>query len=155
MTLPLPFRRTSDHSWTPVQVFAAVFGAVYVVVGVAGFQVTGFSGWTSHMDGMDKLIVFGVNPLHNAIHLVIGLAWLVGCTSLLWSRRISFAVGVAFALITVAGVANLLGFLGMTGGLADPDNLLHLATAALALYFATVGAVRRDPGPAESEATAW
>ncbi|HSP38272.1 MAG TPA: DUF4383 domain-containing protein [Frankiaceae bacterium] len=141
--------------WKPVQLFAAVFGAVYVAVGVAGFQVTGFSGWTSHMDGMDKLIVFGVNPLHNAIHLAIGLVWLAGCASLIWSRRVSLAVGVAFALITVAGVANLLGFLGMSGGLADPDNLLHLVTASLAFYFAIVGSVRREPGPAASEATAW
>jgi hypothetical protein len=51
-------------------------------------------------------------------------------------------------------VIGVLEFLGMMGGLADPDNLLHLATSALALYFGTLATERRR-GPAAPGASAW
>lgn len=145
-------RTTARTGWAPVRVFAAGFGAVYLVVALAGFAITGVHGWTDHMHS--TLIVFGVNPLHNTIHLAMGVAWLASCGSVLWSRRTSLAIGLVLALVTVAGVLDLLGFLGMMGGLADPDNLLHLSTAALALYFATVGAERRVQ-PEPEAVSAW
>ena len=47
--------------------FAQVFGAVYVLVGVLGFVFTGLSDFAAPSD--DKLILFGVNPLHNLVHI--------------------------------------------------------------------------------------
>jgi len=46
------------------------FGAFYVALGVLGFFVTGFEGFTQN--GPDKLLGVGVNPFHNIVHLGIG-----------------------------------------------------------------------------------
>ena len=58
----------------PVQRFAQVFGAVYVLVGLLGFAFTGFANFAAASD--DKLLLFGVNPLHNLVHLAVGALWL-------------------------------------------------------------------------------
>ena len=57
--------------------FAAVFGAVYVLVGLAGFVVTGLSDFAA--TSSDKLILFGLNPLHNRPPpqaVALSLSWL-------------------------------------------------------------------------------
>ena len=113
------------------------FGAIYLLVGAAGFAMTGFSDFA----GMDhhKLVIFAVNPLHNVIHLVLGLAWLAAaprhrCAPGGQPRRRRRP-----GLVTVLGFVGGMGMLGMSG-LADPDNFLHLATATLALYFGSAAA---------------
>jgi len=60
-------KEVSQHM--PVQRFAQVFGAVYVLVGLLGFAFTGFASFAGTSD--DKLLLFGVNPLHNIIHIVL------------------------------------------------------------------------------------
>jgi hypothetical protein len=100
-------------SWAPVQLFAALFGAVYLAVALSGFALTGLDDFAGHAHS--TLIVFGINPLHNTIHLVLAIAWLVAAPRLLWSQRVSVAIGIVFALVTVAGAAGVLEFLGMMG----------------------------------------
>jgi hypothetical protein len=59
----------------PVQRFAQVFGAVYALVGLLGFAFIGFADFAGASD--DKLLLFGVNPLHlasAALGLYFGLA---------------------------------------------------------------------------------
>ena len=121
---------------TPVQLFSLVFGIVYVIVGLAGFLVTGFRDFAEPTG--ETLIVFGLNPLHNIVHILIGAAWIVASRSESLSRRISLALGLALGLVAVLGFVGALRFLAIDS-LADPDNFLHLVTAALALYFGTVG----------------
>ena len=123
--------------WSPAQKFAAVFGAVYLLVGVAGFVLTGFGDFAGHHHA--TLVVFAVNPLHNVVHLVLAAGWLVGCARHRTARFANLALGVLLGLVTVLGAVGGLGVLGMSG-LADPDNFLHLATATLALYFGSVAA---------------
>jgi hypothetical protein len=140
--------RSSQRGWTPAQRFGLLFGAVYVAVGVAGFAVTGFSGFT----GMhhDKLLVFSVNPAHNLIHLAMGLAWLAAAPHHRPAKAVNVLFGVVLGLVTVLGLADGMGVLGMSG-LADPDNFLHLATATLALYFGSLAAgspAEREPAEA-------
>jgi uncharacterized protein DUF4383 len=50
--------------------FGVAFGAFYVALGVLGFFVTGFEGFTQN--GPDKLLGVSVNPFHNIAHLGIG-----------------------------------------------------------------------------------
>ncbi len=57
---------------TAVQTFSLVFGLVYLIIGVAGFAVTGFDDFTHH-DTDEMLLGFELNPLHNIVHLVICL----------------------------------------------------------------------------------
>lgn len=117
---------------TTAQRFALVFGTVYGIVAVAGFMKTGLHGFTAHEHA--TLLVFAVNPLHNVIHAVLAVAALAGARRPTTARVVDVALGVALGLVTVLGLLGWLGMLGMSG-LADPDNFLHLSTAALALYF--------------------
>jgi Domain of unknown function (DUF4383) len=129
--------RTGLRSWTPAQRFALLLGAVYVAVGLAGFAVTGLHDFT----GMhhDTLLIFSVNPAHNVIHLVLGVAWLAAAPHHRAAKAVNLVIGVVLGLVTVLGFVDGMGMLGMSG-LADPDNFLHLATATLALYFGSLAA---------------
>jgi hypothetical protein len=139
--------RSGPRDWTPAQRFALAFGLVYLAVGVAGFAVTGFSDFA----GMhhDKLLIFSVNPAHNVIHLAMGLAWLAAAPHHRPAKAVNLVLGVVLGLVTVLGLFDGMGVLGMSG-LADPDNFLHLATATLALYFGSLAA----GSPAEREPAA-
>jgi Domain of unknown function (DUF4383) len=130
--------------WTAAQRFALAFGVGYGLVAVAGFAKTGISDFTAHHH--ETLVVFAVNPLHNVIHAVLATAALIGATRPRSARVVDAALGVALGLVTVLGLLGWLGVLGMSG-LADPDNFLHLSTAALALYFGSAGdSAPADPG---------
>ena len=61
---------------SPNRIVATVFGAVYVLVGLLGFAVTGGVGFIATEGGL-LLGVFQVNPLHNIAHLLIGAALLI------------------------------------------------------------------------------
>src|ERR1700712_3297248 len=132
---------TGVRAWTPAQRFAAVFGVVYLFVGIAGFALTGVSDFAGHHH--HTLVIFAVNPLHNVIHLVLGVAWLAAAPRHRTARLANLAIGVVLGLVTVLGFVGVTDILGMSG-FADPDNFLHLATATLALYFGSVAAGRPD-----------
>jgi hypothetical protein len=126
-----------QRSWSPAQRFALGFGLLYLVVGAAGFAVTGlhpFAGMDHH-----TLVIFAVNPLHNVIHVVLAAVWLAAAPRHRAARAANVALGIVLGLVTVLGFVGGMGMLGMSG-LADPDNFLHLATATLALYFGSAGA---------------
>jgi Domain of unknown function (DUF4383) len=122
---------------TPVQIFSLAFGILYVIAGLAGFLVTGFRGFAA-AEGA-TLVVFGLNPLHNIVHMLIGGAWIAASMSESSARVVSLAIGFTLGLVSVLGFVGALRFLAIDN-LADPDNFLHLVTAALALYFGSVGA---------------
>jgi hypothetical protein len=128
---------TGLRAWTPAQRFAAAFGVVYLVVGVAGFALTGVSDFAGHHH--HTLLIFAVNPLHNVIHLALGVAWLACAPRHAAARAANLVIGVVLGLVTVLGFVGGMGVLGMSG-LGDPDNFLHLATAALSLYFGSLAA---------------
>ncbi len=131
--------RTGLAGWSPAQKFAGLFGAVYLVVAVAGFAITGFSDFAGHHS--HTLLIFAVNPLHNSIHLALAILWLACAPRHGAARVANLVIGVVLGLVTVLGFFGGLGFLGMSG-LADPDNFLHLITATLALYYGSVAAER-------------
>ena len=119
---------------TNVQLFSLVFGAIYLIIGLAGFVATGFDNFAE--PSPDQLLVFALNPLHNIIHIVIGAAWLVASRDRTMATRVTLVIGITYSLVTVLGFFELLEILSIDR-LGEPDNFLHLATAALALYFAT------------------
>ena len=132
---------TGVRAWTPAQRFAATFGVVYLLVAIAGFAITGFHDFAG--EHHHTLLIFAVNPLHNVIHLVLGVAWLAAAPRHQAARLANLAIGVVLGLVTVLGFVGVTGMLGMSG-FADPDNFLHLATATLALYFGSVAAGSRQ-----------
>jgi hypothetical protein len=107
--------------------------------------VTGLTPFAPRAGG--TLIVFGLNPLHNLVHIAIGVVWLLGSTSGRRARRINLVLGLALGLVAILGFTGALRFLAI-GSPADPDNFLHLASAALGLYFGSAGAEPTRAGTA-------
>ncbi|MDP9209605.1 MAG: DUF4383 domain-containing protein [Actinomycetota bacterium] len=127
---------------TPVQRFAQVFGAVYLLVGLLGFAFTGFSNFAGTEGDIE--IIFEVNPLHNIIHIAVGAVWLLASRTEAAARGVSTLIGAVYLLLGVAGFF-LVGTDANILALNTPDHFLHLATAALALYFGMAG--RRAVAP--------
>lgn len=123
---------------TPAQVFALVFGIVYLAVGILGFAVTGFDGFAAQNFG-EKLILFPVNPLHNVVHLLLGAVWLGASRTHAAAKGANVVIGAAYLLVFVLGMVGALKWLAIEGA-GSADNYLHLATAAMAIYFGTAGA---------------
>ena len=114
------------------QLIGTVFGAVYVLVGVLGFTVTGGVGFLA-TDGGLLLGVFEVNPLHNVAHLLMGAALLVaGLTGLRASKSVNVAVGAAYLLLGIVGFFIADSALNILA-LNTADHVLHLASALLLL----------------------
>jgi hypothetical protein len=99
---------------------AAVFGVVYLLVGVIGFVMQ------SPLFGL-----FPVNALHNVVHIVLGAILLYGATS---TSAALMATRVVGAVLVVVG---LLGFVSADGfgllPLGGNDIWLHLASGAILL----------------------
>ena len=115
---------------SPNRLVATVFGAVYLLVGLAGFLVTGglpFAGQQGN-----ALVVFDVNPLHNVVHLGIGLALLLASRSVAGARATNTTIGGVYLLVGVLGLF-LIGSGANILALNGADNVLHLASAVLLL----------------------
>ncbi|MDQ0426206.1 MULTISPECIES: DUF4383 domain-containing protein [Cellulomonas] len=115
---------------SPNRLVATVFGAVYLLVGLAGFLVTGglpFAGQQGN-----ALVVFDVNPLHNVVHLGIGLALLLASRSVAGARATNTTIGAVYLLVGVLGLF-LIGSGANILALNGADNVLHLASAVLLL----------------------
>ena len=130
---------------TTGQTFALIFGIIYVLIGVLGFIVTGFDDFAGRTYG-DQLVIFPVNPLHNLVHLALGVLWLASAGSPDRARQANMLIGGVLGLVTILGAIGVLRFLAIES-FGSPDNFLHLITAALSLYFATAAAETGD-GPA-------
>lgn len=124
--------RSGGLSDSPNRLLGAIFGVVYLLVGLIGFAVTGFGDFATN-ESTDKVIFFQVNPLHNVAHLLIGALLLFAAM-----KSVSAAKG---ANTLVGGVYLLLGIVGLfildsdanILSLNAADNVLHLASAVLLL----------------------
>lgn len=121
---------------SPAQQFALVAGVIYLLIGILGFStVTGAD---------DKLFdVFGINLLHNIVHLAVGAAFLIGSSTRPRAKKVNFVVGILYGIVALLGFANILivDLLDLNAA----DNFLHLASAVLSLYFGTAGAEGARP----------
>lgn len=122
--------RAVYRSATPAERFARWTGALYAGVAIVGFGLTGLTdpmATSGHQLG-----VLEVNPLHNLLHLLVGLGLLVGgsagpgpARTLALLTAASFGVAGLFGIALVGTDANVLA-------LNQADNLVHLATAVIA-----------------------
>jgi hypothetical protein len=109
-----------------------VFGAAYLVVGLAGFTVTDGHSFAGH-DGGKLLGIFMVNPLHNVAHLAVGALLLTAAYAGARSARMAnVTVGGVYLLLGVAGLFVLSGSANVLA-LNSPDNALHFASALVLL----------------------
>jgi hypothetical protein len=118
----------------PSQLLALAIGAVYTLVGILGFLVTGFENFAAETD--KTLLGFEINPLHNIVHLAIGLAGLVMWRRLdsarLYGWLLAAGYGLAFLYGLFAAGNSDINFLSLNGA----DNGLHLVSAVAGLVIA-------------------
>ncbi|SEB91718.1 protein of unknown function [Paramicrobacterium humi] len=116
---------------SPNRLLATIFGAVYLLVGLLGFAVTGGVGFISNEGGL-LLGIFMVNPLHNVAHLLIGAALVIaGLANARAAKTTNIVIGAAYLLLGIVGFflsgpANVLA-------LNVPDHFLHLGSAVILL----------------------
>ena len=123
---------TGARPWP--QILALVFGAVYLLVGIVGFFVTGFDNFADNSQH-EMLLFFMINPLHNVVHIVIGLAGLLLARTLTGARTYGWLLAVGYAAAFVYGliaVGKSWDFLNINAA----DNVLHLLTAVVGLVIA-------------------
>jgi hypothetical protein len=115
---------------------AGVFGAVYTLVGILGF----FGPLAP--DG-NLLGIFPISPLHNVVHLLVGLTGLgVFFLAPTMARGWAQAFGAVLGLLGVTGIiiSNLFDVLPIGGF----DIVLHAASAAVLLYVGFAGESRQS-----------
>src|SRR3954453_11030635 len=123
---------TGARPWP--QILALVFGAVYLLVGIVGFFITGFDNFAGNSQH-EMLLFFMINPMHNVVHIVIGLAGLLLARTLAGARTYGWLLAVGYAAAFVYGllaVGQDWDFLNING----PDNVLHALTAIVGLVIA-------------------
>ena len=108
---------------------AAVFGAVYTLVGIAGFFVS--ETFAAAEDG--ELLGFQVNHLHNIVHLLIGLGLLAASRRHSSARSANLAIGVTYLLLGVLGPFIVGNENINIIALNTADNWLHVVSGAVLL----------------------
>lgn len=121
------------------QIFAYASAVIYLAAGVIGFAVTGFANFTGHHHA--KIVILAVNPLHNVVHLVLGLAWLTAALVPSITRKMNVALGIGLLAAFVLGVSGAAGLVNIHS-VGEPDNYLHLIYGALSIF---VGWKLADP----------
>jgi hypothetical protein len=110
------------------------FGAFYVALGVIGFAVTGFEGFTQN--GPDKLLGVSVNPFHNIAHLGIGALLLIMGLQKNDAAAEGAVMGVGLFYITafVIGItaSDNLTILSIAGE-GDVANFFHIVSGVFLL----------------------
>lgn len=119
----------------PYQWLALAIGVIYLLIGIVGFFITGFDNFTEHNEDQ-TLLGFAINPLHNVVHLLIGLLGVV-----LWASRAG-ARAYGWILAIGYGAAAIYGLVVVNNPDADilninaADNVLHIVSALAGLAIA-------------------
>ena len=126
----------------PAQYLALIVGLAFTGAGIAGFFVTGFDGWIDTSTG-ETLLGLEVNPAHNVVHLVIGLAGLALWMSLGGARTYGALLFLGYAATFVYGLFAVenrdINYLSLN----TADNWFHLASALVGLVIAVLPPKRR------------
>lgn len=132
-----------------IQLGAAGFGVVFILVGIAGF-IPGIT--TQYMDmqvigngSTSKLIgLFQVSVFHNLVHLAFGLAGLALARTPLRARNYLLYGGFVYAVLFFYGIVieynSQLNFIPVNGA----DDVLHFGLAVVMILAAIV--LDRGPG---------
>lgn len=122
-----------------VKRIALVFGIVFLLVGILGLVSSG--GMEMGADPAPGMLLgmFGVNLLHNIVHLLFGVWGLVASRSFAGAKMYAQTVGVIYIVLAVLGFVSPTGFgLIPIGG---NDIWLH---AVIGIVLAGVGFTAKD-----------
>jgi hypothetical protein len=128
-----PTRSRTDRR--PVQVAAALVGAVFLLVGILGFVpgiTTNYDSMSAagHASHAELLGIFEVSVLHNLVHLAFGVAGLLLARTAGGARTYLIGGGVIYLVLWVYGLiidqSSSANFVPVN----DADNWLHLLLGA-------------------------
>ena len=130
----------------PVRILAALAGIAFIVFGVVGFTRTGVGDWSTH----SFVLGFSVNPLHNLVHVAVGVLGLLMALGSGLARLYGWLLFLGYGAIFVWGLMitgvlaqNPASQFGNPLALNTNDNWLHLGLAILGLLLAVVPARRK------------
>ncbi len=135
-----------------IQLAAAGMGAVFLLVGIAGF----IPGITSHYSDLDfagrssaaKLLgIFQISVLHNGVHLLYGVAGLLFSSTPMRARNYLFYGGIGYAVVFFYGILVPYNAGANFIPLNAADDALHIF---LAITMITASVVL-DRGPTWTE----
>lgn len=135
-----------------VKGLALIVGILFTIIGLAGFAVTGFDQFAQRTG--ETLLGFEINPLHNIVHLILGVLGLVMWSRLSWARAYGWLLVVGYGAVLIWGLfsANRDETDGNLLSLNTADNWLHAATVVVGLIIALLP-VRRAVGRDERDET--
>jgi len=111
------------------QVLGLAFGAIYLLVGIVGFFITGFDHFADNGQH-EMLLFFMINPLHNVVHILIGVVGLALSRTLAGAKTFGLLLAVGYGLAFVYGVIAV----GKDWDVLNinwADNVLHLLSAVV------------------------
>ena len=126
-------RNNAGRGKTVPEILALAFGAIYLLVGIVGFFVTGFDKFFEHTD--EHLLFFEINGMHNVVHILIGVAGLVLSRTLAGARTYGWLLAVGYGAAFIYGLLAInkeWDFLSINAA----DNVLHILTALVGLVIA-------------------
>ncbi|WP_369052059.1 DUF4383 domain-containing protein [Kineococcus terrestris] len=130
MSLDASGRTTTARPRTTAgQHLSLVAAVVLLLVGVAGFAVSGFTDWTRG-DLETSLLEFTINPLTSAVFVVVGALGLLGRRT----ARLARWYGVLLAL--VMGALAVFGYSILGDPEGNPFNINYAMTALLSVVAA-------------------
>ncbi len=125
---------SGDTDKHPAQWLALAIGVIYTLIGILGFFVTGFEKFADVTN--ETLLGFEINPLHNIVHLVIGLAGLALWRRLATARTYGWLLAIGYGATFLYGLFAVgdddINFLSLNGA----DNVLHLVSTLAGLAIA-------------------
>ena len=116
------------------EILGLAFGAIYLLVGIVGFFITGFDNFAGN-EQHEMLLFFMINPLHNIVHILIGVVGLALSRTLAGARTFGWLLAIGYGAAFIYGLlaaGEEWDFLNINGA----DNVLHIATALVGLVIA-------------------
>ncbi len=112
-----------------LKVWALLSGIVLITVGIMGFL-------PDYVHEGKLFSLFLVNPLHNVVHIALGvIALLCGLSSGLAAKLFFIITGLGLAALAIFGYMNEDGLLYNLLAYNKADSFLHGFIAAVFLYF--------------------
>lgn len=116
---------------SPNRIVAVIFGAIFVLIGLLGFFVTGAVAFVSTEGAL--FLGFEVNPLHNIVHVLLGgILLYAGMRSVTLSKRVNTSIGAIYLIVGIIGLFVMNTEMNILA-LNTADNVLHLVSAVLLL----------------------
>lgn len=118
------------------KIFAGIFAAVFIVIGVAGF-IPALA--PANSDGQLLLGIFQINTAQSVIHILTAVAALAAFLGGTYYASTYFKVfGLVYAAVALWGIPGMINtFDGVLFGLIHVNpatELLHVAIAVVSLY---------------------